>query len=325
MNQHEEVPPRTRPWPPKRLYKYGTPEHVEVLVNDGVVHIGTLGLYAEIEDVARQDKDEGIVRAVGTIDHLETSGDPAKDADANQALRRLGFDDAPRGSITIKGMRFDAQYHSEPLYIYCLSERYGPDLLAKWGRACVVIDNPLAFIVSVTEALGADQTGWQCDPIRYLPSRTFHPLGMPQGHSAWIKEERFSDEQEVRMVWNPANLPLKEDHRDVVCKGATLVCRRYTGIEPLNDNIGHVFHDRTLEDMSVFLDGSEFKNCSFQRCRLITIGGSSHIENCSTSACQLKPYGAAQNTANVLRSLIDSDPGGRSWLENLLPPPPPTP
>jgi hypothetical protein len=79
------------------------------------------------------------------------------------------------------------------------------------------------------------------------------------------------------------------------------------------------YHEKTLKDETVVLDGNEFNSCEFQNCKMVYRGGEHpKLQHCHFVRCSWHLEDAAKKTVLFLRSIYHSGPGGRDLVEETL-------
>jgi hypothetical protein len=210
------------------LYKYLTPHWAKKMMRLGSMLIGTLDYYRaqEAKDPERGDAGEGTRQIHGGIGPRTYS---------NQAelpvFARASIVLEPGAKITMEGPYEMAEYVSIPdLYVYCLTEAFDPDVMRRFGGACVRIDNHRGFfnIVAKTLAL-AGKHG--VSPVRNgLLSRCVYGTRdqmhdqVHKNHPCFDKPRRYQHQAEVRAAWEPTSSPITP--LPITCPDVVRYCTR---------------------------------------------------------------------------------------------------
>ncbi len=205
------------------LYKYLTEEHAISMVENGIVRIGTLYEFRDIErhGGVRGDEEEGVKST-----HL---GGPYELSDNSSIPEFL------KGMIKIKGgakikegkltniTRVD---QSPNFYIYCTSKIYNKTLKYRFGGACVEITDYHHFFRELLKTLN------QIIPIKEVglydciyTEKSVDHTNWSQTHPALMKPPRYSEECEVRALWQPIDLQSDLKPQIFQCKTITQHCK----------------------------------------------------------------------------------------------------
>lgn len=163
-------------------------EHADSVLS-GSFRIGTFEAYKDLENGRADDLDASAI-----VNLHELWADNPEHADA---MDRIGFHaDLITGSVI--------RYVSPPLYALCFSRvgcRYdpSPDILKAQFEV-----RHLNYLASRLQELHPEKLGrWKIKRVRYLP-RNYDALDKDiVSASPFIKDLAFTNEQEIRIVWEP--------------------------------------------------------------------------------------------------------------------------
>lgn len=188
-----------------KIYKYTSQEHAIGLLRYGKFRVGTLYEYRNLEHVSGvADPNEGRKTISGKLNEQFLSGE-----EVPKTLTDLGILSVSPGptNITFTNTTFKSSISSEDAYIWCGSKLKSFLVQQEFEGtdSCVEISNPEAFFALLSEfmALKYDAEFIGLFTIEYRErveewQRTH--LGV---HPATIKEPHFSEQKEVRAIWQP--------------------------------------------------------------------------------------------------------------------------
>jgi hypothetical protein len=207
MQSTGEVPPV--------LYRSFTEERFADALIEGRVWITTLEDCRKKEDQVRVDAGEGVlVYNTG----FASSDENAADLELIAKRSRIGYVKGSPG-VVIK----DCQYISTIPHALLLCTSL--ERVAKFGRFCVRIDNPVEFFAALNHALCvAGRAGQQAGMGAVIyGERSYQATDPAPPPAAFIKPTQFLDEKEYRMVW-PLDRPCEPF--EFVCKDVVGFCTR---------------------------------------------------------------------------------------------------
>lgn len=158
-------------------------------VERGCLRIGTLSSYKSLEDARADDLDGGVEYRSG--DRPMMKGDPASE----HAMRRLNIDAQLALNVT-------HQIIPPPAYAFCMSEPGcmfnpppgGPKIIYE-------ISDAVELAKAITRKFSRKFERVMLGPVQYA-TRRFDAFGNKEGSAnVWIKDLKFKDEQEIRIVW----------------------------------------------------------------------------------------------------------------------------
>jgi hypothetical protein len=80
-----------------------------------------------------------------------------------------------------------------------------------------------------------------------------------------------------------------------------------------------IAQEQHFHDITVYLDGSTFLGCAFERCRFVFSGLiPSHLEGCRFTECKWEFAGPAANVIGFLTSLYSLGGGGKDLVEKTF-------
>jgi hypothetical protein len=192
------------------LYKYMAPEHAARMLEQGSVRIGTLGYYRarEVHDSLRGDATEG------TADYIE-SPDGLQTADKLSPWARSLWS-PPEGVTALNNAWVERAEHPDA-YVYCVSHELSARAAGGY-TACVEIVDVLGFFRELTRGLEFAHPQQRSEAEVQISVVTYAERVLPHEYigyisPAFLKEQRFSIECEVRGVWR-APKPEERQHCD---------------------------------------------------------------------------------------------------------------
>lgn len=193
IEQIDPVNPR-----PFTTYKYVDIEHADAIAN-GSLKIGTLGGYADLDDLTRQDGAEGT--AYHRINGIQFTGQDEQGINAALSVN-LDVSSSPNATITIQGC--GGYQVTPPAYCFCLSTV--PDSASLLGtRQQAVFEIVDTFrLAQVLRTKHAAKLG----SIRYgliqYTGRLVQDYQLADRVPAWLrKDASFSQDREFRVVFFP--------------------------------------------------------------------------------------------------------------------------
>jgi hypothetical protein len=198
-------------WLPARLYKFMKPEHANALLQWGSVRVGTLYEYRNEEKHSGGVVDPG----EGTLTHIER----VEEAKANQLTEYSRRLTTPTSGVTLSDVTIETHHEIPDRYIYCasLSPSWDADIHGDY-TACVEILDVSRFSSGLWQLLSKRNllTGSaDAFPVVYA-GRTHsttsllgeHCGGVPAG-IAYLKPERFANQKEFRISFEPRSFPVE--------------------------------------------------------------------------------------------------------------------
>jgi hypothetical protein len=183
------------------LFKYMRREHAQRLLSEGVLRIGTLHEYRNIErhGVHIGDAREGSKGAILTVPRLEVRSQ----GDLPEFVRhqvKVG-----PGTVTFVNSTFLVTEDSPDFYIYSATTLPDFDAMREMGYdACIQIHNPTGFFRALNHTFrhkGDYQGLFNCVYMkRDLPPDEQHTI-----HPALIKDPSYERQREQRAIWRPLN------------------------------------------------------------------------------------------------------------------------
>jgi hypothetical protein len=187
-----------------RLFKYVTPHIAKLMTGRGSVRIGTLREYQAMEATGDVRGDAG----EGTRITTSACG-PGRYEDGSFVHRwLLSKGICVKGAIVTSGENAVVHELRHPdCFVYCVSERFSPELMREFGGACVVVTNPTLFFQALhahlCERLRANgHQAPECVVGRCFYVERRQPFcEQTTKHPCFVKPVHFRDEAEVRALW----------------------------------------------------------------------------------------------------------------------------
>jgi len=193
---------------PKVLYKYLKKEFAKKLIEEGVIRIGTLHEYRKYEDTDRERKDQ----LEGTTSSFTEVTEPVIATNQDEVPGAYsGFIKVEKGGTLkiLSGSADIIKVHVD-VYMYCLTQAFSYKQMKDFQcDSCVRIDNPKAFIDTITDCINeyttGDVFGGKCC---YSSRRQEYGQSECVTPPYLIKDPSYSKQKEFRLVWfsNKSNL-----------------------------------------------------------------------------------------------------------------------
>lgn len=176
-----------------RLYKFGKRENIYRLVHGGQLYLNAASRYA----------DTGLSRgAHDPAEHIWEQQLPS-------AVTLEAFDGKtgkPKGVLhPIKVGPLSAELESD-YYVFCMTLRYAVDFYDEFDAdTCLVIDDADLFMDQALAAIQDALPNWAVDAgtVRYRSPNSFYTLYPVRQDIYYNKIDRYSHQQEVRIVCTP--------------------------------------------------------------------------------------------------------------------------
>lgn len=214
--------------PPKRLFKYLTPEFARKAVTEGSFRIGTLHEYRKIED-RRMDRDEGKMKYHGAI--VGFSGDQHQPSREMQAIFGTNLAGLQVGRVIVE----DYHVQAPDQYLYCTAYKFNREISdhPDYG-ATIRIYDPKNFALALDRELFrlgyVPERQMLANKITYCEREAYFTQVGNQNKSTidvpweFIKPEDFRPEHEFRMAWPIVRL---EKPLIITCMDAAQYCKIY--------------------------------------------------------------------------------------------------
>lgn len=200
-------------------------QYANSMVERGELQIGTLNYYRTVESKNLERSD---------------SGEGTKKVFTDEKRRYYTTEELPpqiQGSINIvsgtldnsAGHKISVNQSIDDCYIYCVSESMSQWNISKYGPACVKIFNPTAFFLEIDKSFRAHRSGSLVTGGFSVQKCVYDDreqrYDRDQGVSpAFLKPRNFSEDFEVRAVWQPTTLPIQKII--ISCQGIRKYCMR---------------------------------------------------------------------------------------------------
>lgn len=199
------------------LYKYMKREYARLLLDDGVLRIGTLYDYRDIEKHGGVTGDDSEGKKSLRMEIDNEVWEPQTQPDFTKEAIKL------EGLLQLKNLNFVKIIESLDCYLFCATKVFDQNTMRGFGHdACVVIENPKKFFVAISRLLRkiAKFNGFfPCQYVsRIIPHDEDHGF-----HPAIIKETTYSSQKEVRALWSPKRKNISPFN--LKCREASKYCR----------------------------------------------------------------------------------------------------
>jgi hypothetical protein len=173
--------------------------HAQRLVAEGIVRIGTLYEYRDIEShgVIIGDDAEGSKSAVMHAPYLEIK----KQEDVPEFVRNRIIV-GENSTVRMINSKFIVSEESPNYYVFSLAAEYSPALMKEFGYdACVRIDQQ-GFFSTLNRCFRHHGNFAGLFPCVYMP-REVHHTEQHSIHPALIKGLSYANQKEERGIWEP--------------------------------------------------------------------------------------------------------------------------
>jgi hypothetical protein len=210
------------------LYKYLEPQWADQMLADGFLRVGTLFSYRQMEklDPERGDLGEGTC----TLHSDPSPRTYNSTSELPPVLRSMSIKVGPRGLATNGANAIVFERHSRDVFLYCVTEQFDPQLMHRFGGACVCIHNPHKFFAELDSALRNTMPNGMplvkdgvVDRCIYAERRqNWHsPIPVPE---CFIKPRGYAHQREVRALWHPTQPSISPVN--IQCSGILPYCER---------------------------------------------------------------------------------------------------
>lgn len=203
------------------LYKYIRSEFAESFFRRGTIRIGTLHEYRDTERHGSIIGDglEGILSEEELFDHLPiTSSADAPD------FAKGGIKVAPGGRLELHNSKIIVEENSPDYYMYCLTKEFDDQVMKEFQcDSCIEITNVDMFVSCLKRCMrhkGDFVGSFDC----VYTEKVVPPGKKPDCHPAVVKEPRYANQKDVRLLWEPINknpMPIIPN-----CRRLPRYCRR---------------------------------------------------------------------------------------------------
>jgi hypothetical protein len=200
------------------FYKYLPKKYADMLLNEGVIRIGTLFDYRRIEELgpASGDKKEGIV-----TQFFEAS----KRMGSTEEFPEFVTDNLNiSGNIKMTaepGFRLNVNRSTTDFYIFCASAKYDEKAMKEFGYdACIFVEKPKSFFRCLSRKMNFRSSFVGFFPCMYAP-RDYQHTTKSIPNPALLKTPDYEYQNEVRAIWKPT--------MEGAIKPVTLTCKGLSG------------------------------------------------------------------------------------------------
>jgi hypothetical protein len=193
-------PQVTAPEPDRVLFKYMRKAHAQRLLSEGVVRIGTLYEYRNIEKhgLVVGDDAEGTKSAVMHVPDLTMT----KQEHVPEFVRQRVVI-APNTTVHMINSKFVVSEESPNYYVFSLAEEYSAPLLKAFGYdTCVRIASANGFFSTLNRCFRHHFRTGGLHQCVYMP-REVPPDEQHEIHPALIKDPGYANQREFRFIWEP--------------------------------------------------------------------------------------------------------------------------
>lgn len=182
------------------LFKHMHKAHATRLLREGVVRIGTLYEYRDIEKhgVVVGDDSEGTKSAAMHVPNLTMTKQENVPEFVRSRVRIVG-----NTTVQMINSKFILSEESPNFYIYSLAEECSPALMKELGyEACVRIADTDGFFSALNKCFRHYFRSGALHRCVYIPRQVPHNE-QHEIHPALIKDPRYADQKEYRFIWEP--------------------------------------------------------------------------------------------------------------------------
>ena len=203
-----------------KAYKYIPSQFARPFLDKGVIRIGTIYEYRNIEKYGSTigDDNEGIVDEKETYENLTIRG-PEETPELLKG--RIHVEEG--GLFQMYGGSIVVREQSPDYYIFCITKEYNYSVMQEFKcDTCIEIFNIERFIQCLNKSMrhkGKFIGAFECA----YKNKTVSPGDRPQEHPAIIKALEYAPQKEIRLIWEPK----KSNPKPLIlkCRKATKYCR----------------------------------------------------------------------------------------------------
>lgn len=188
------------------LFKYMRMEHAARLLSEGIVRIGTLYAYRDIEELGRVvgDDTEGTKSASMFVPDLTMAQQEHIPEFVRDRISLL-----ENTTIRMVNSKFVIAEQSPNYYVYSVAEEYDPEQMSAFGyNTCVKIGDPAGFFASLCRCFRHHARSGALHRCVYMPRDVPH-TAQHGIHPALIKDPSYARQKEWRFVWEPTGTNIR--------------------------------------------------------------------------------------------------------------------
>jgi len=204
------------------FYKYMKQEYVDAFLQEGLLRIGTLYEYRDIEKHGQHigDDQEGLK----FIEHDYGKVDWRGPHDVPEELKDT-LTMEPGGQIDIRFVSRNT-VGSPDYYLFCVAWEFSATVMREFGYdSCVRIDNPACFLHEINGVMwdqhAAKALFWRWCEYTLRKESHDNQTDIPP---AIVKSPQFAHQKEVRAIWEPSEKEIRP--LLVTCMPARQYCSR---------------------------------------------------------------------------------------------------
>jgi len=188
-----------------KLYKYLRKDYADLMVNKGIIQIGTLSYYRNLEDIARADLNEGKLEKSTTFRDAKTINNKVEFDDQLRFLHGSNINYTSGKIQILPGTTFSVSENILDSYIFCTSIKFSENLMEKFGaEVCVEIFNIQLFLDIISDELVKQNKIYP----KLASGRKIEYLGHEHSHEMdlsgnWLKDKIYKEEDEFRFDFIP--------------------------------------------------------------------------------------------------------------------------
>ncbi len=189
------------------MYRYSTKKYTQSLLAMGIIRIGTLHDFRRTEHMKGiADPQEGRKQVFHPIEHLHVTDPNNPEVKAIEQFGVFNFGDKPT-NVKIEGITIARSFDGPDCFILCTSKVFSKKTMLEFDGAdsCYEITNPNYFFELLTDTLNSIVPVFLGGVHEVIyQNRTEKWNGKDWGrHPALIKETEFSNQAEIRAIWQP--------------------------------------------------------------------------------------------------------------------------
>jgi hypothetical protein len=304
------------------LYKYLPLKYAKDLTEKGIIKLGTLSEYQNVDlhgtDIG--DKDEGNISKWSLIDKKNVTNKDLNDVER----RAFNIPDGVVG-VQINNCLAVATQKSDDLFIYSTSRLFNVQLMRIINSnyhekydACIKIHNPDKFIQTISDAFKEHGNFEATRLCAYISRSIHHSKPDPDIHPVFIKEPRYKYQEEIRSVWSSISTD-EINSRVLKIPELSEFCELYYVDELIvTDDFPKIIGKSFVNDV-LKIDSTIFNKCNFKNSRIIySAENKFYLDTCEFHGCEFIFEGAAGETIDFIKNIYHHFGDGGKEIVNPI-------
>jgi hypothetical protein len=184
------------------IFKNMKAHHASSLLRDGVLRIGTLYEFRDVEKhgTVIGDDEEGVKRRYSRLNGRYTN------ETATEIVKKF-IDIGPGADVSLEDCTFTDQEESPDCYMFCATQEYSAKVMAQFNAdTCIAIENEQEFYKALTRAINRETGNKNRFWGQHRCTYTSRNVKYEEDHGipgALIKGKKYEEQKEVRAIWQP--------------------------------------------------------------------------------------------------------------------------